>query len=177
MSFTIEKNRHIFACWASSRAAGVSPLCRFRVEDGKKILDVLFPEGKIDALKTTQDEFDEYHRNLRLKAINTGVIKMQNGDDMSHGVAAKLINLYLKIVYICGSYKDEGRINYIHPPIDSLLLDSLYDQKIGDNIDLWRSFKWSKMNSDEYQKIIDGIKNLNLLNGLWSIEEYWAGHQ
>ena len=102
---------------------------------------------------------------------------MQDGSDMSHGVAAKLINLYLKIIYICGSYKNENRINYIHPPIDSLLLDSLYEQKIGKDISIWRNFKWSKMESKEYQKVIDGIKNLNLRKGLWSIEEYWIGHQ
>ena len=177
MSFTIEKNRHIFACWAASRAAGVSPLCRFKVEDGKKILDNLFPDGKIDALKSTQEKFDKYHEELRKKAINTGIVKMQDGSDMSHGVAAKLINLYLKIVYICGSYKNENRINYIHPPIDSLLLDSLYEQKIGKDISIWRNFKWSKMESKEYQKVIDSIKNLNLRKGLWSIEEYWIGHQ
>ena len=65
MSFTIEKNRHIFACWAASRAAGVSPLCRFKVKLGKKILDEVFsndgPKDK-EVLKNSQDDFDNYHK-------------------------------------------------------------------------------------------------------------------
>ena len=97
MSFTIEENRHIFACWAASRAAGVSPLCRFKVEDGKDMLNEIFPkgnEGITNALKESQEKFDKYHRKLRQDIINTKIVKMQNGDPMSHGVAAKLINLY-----------------------------------------------------------------------------------
>ena len=53
MSFTIEKNRHIFACWAASRAAGVSPLCKFKVENGKGVLDRIFEQDGQKALDDT----------------------------------------------------------------------------------------------------------------------------
>ena len=45
------------------------------------------------------------------------------------------------------------------------------------NKKLWGKYKWSKMDSEQYQEVIDGIKKLNLEDGLWSIEKYWKGHQ
>ncbi len=73
MSFTIEKDRHIFACWAASRAAGASPLCRFKVEKGKEILDEIFgKDGKRaldNSLKENQKEFDDYHDDIIKRVI------------------------------------------------------------------------------------------------------------
>ena len=187
MSFTIEKNRHIFACWASSRAAGVSPLCRFKVEKGKEILDKVFGEdgqkALDDSFKENQEDFDDYHEKIIKKVIEyskKNKIKSKEHpkgkfiDGMSYGVAAKLINLYFKVIFICGNYKDDPRINYIHPPIDSLLLDSLYKEK---KDKLWKE-TWSNMTSKRYKKIIEGIKKeITNNDGLWSIEKHWEGHQ
>jgi hypothetical protein len=185
--FTIEKNRHIFACWAASRAAGVSPLCRFKVEEGKKILDKIFSKdgqkALDDSLKENQKEFDDYHDDIINRVIKESEKKIKRKerpkdknfiDGMSYGVAAKLINIYFKVIFICGNYKDNPRINYIHPPIDSLLLDSLYKET---KDKLWKE-TWSKMTSERYKKIIDGIKKeITKNDGLWSIEEHWEGHQ
>ena len=191
MSFTIKKNRHIFSCWAASRAAGVSPLCRFKVEKGKEILDKVFGEdgqkALDDSLKNNQKEFDSYHNEIinkvqteskikkyKIKSIENDGENDQTIDGMSYGVAAKLINLYFKVIFICGNYKNDERINYVHPPIDSLLFDSLY-KKTKDK--LWKE-TWSKMDFNAYQKIIDGIKeNITETDGLWSIEKHWKGHQ
>jgi|TARA_Y100000294_G_C8400106_1_gene274428 hypothetical protein len=188
MSFTIEKDRHIFACWAASRAAGASPLCRFKVEKGKEILDEIFgKDGKRaldNSLKENQKEFDDYHDDIIKRVIEESkkneiqrkeYPKDKNFiDGMSYGVAAKLINLYFKVIFICGNYKDNPRINYIHPPIDSLLLDSLYKEK---KDKLWKE-TWSNMTSERYKKIIDGIKKeITENDGLWSIEKHWEGHQ
>jgi hypothetical protein len=38
MIYSIEEHKHRFAAWAASRAANVNK-CRFRVEQGKKILN------------------------------------------------------------------------------------------------------------------------------------------
>ena len=183
MSFTIEKNRHILSCWAASRAAGVSPLCRFEVKKGKSILEKCFgysgPNEK-DVFKLKQEDFDSYHLEIIQKIIkyfkNHNIKTKIDGEielGMTHGVAAKLLNVYFKIMFICGNYKNEKGIGYIHPPIDSLLLNSLdkvQKQKF------WK-YKWSKINFDQYQEIINGIKAMTESRGLWSIEEYWIGHQ
>jgi hypothetical protein len=47
-------------------------------------------------------------------------------------VAAKLINVYLKAVFVCGGQHSNKRVKSLHPPIDSQLLDELYNQNIGD---------------------------------------------
>lgn len=184
MDFTIEQNRHIFACWAASRAAGVSPLCRFKVNQGKSILDVVFKYGtKIDALKQSQTQFDKYHENLIEQVIQNSKkinIKMNYRErktiGMSYGVAAKLVNVYLKVTYICPSYKNDKKIKFIHPPIDSILLKTLYNNKIGENIKLWK-IKWSKMEKEDYKKVITEFKKLVRSDGLWLIEKFWLGYQ
>ena len=95
---------------------------------------------------------------------------------MTVGVAAKLINVYFKVIFICGNYEEKDGIKYIHPPIDSILLDELYKN---DKNKLYKE-KWSKLSKDKYEKIIDRIKNIvkkEGLDGLWSIEKYWGGHR
>jgi len=42
--------------------------------------------------------------------------------EFTHGIAAKLINLYLKAKFTCGGYASHPRVATLHPPIDSLLL-------------------------------------------------------
>ena len=53
------------------------------------------------------------------------------GLDLTHGVAAKLINIYLKATFVSADHQDSPRVRAIHPPIDSILLDSLYEQPYG----------------------------------------------
>ena len=40
-----------------------------------------------------------------------------------------------------------------------------------------KRYKWSKMDSEQYKNVIEGIKLQTGKNGLWSIEEHWEGHQ
>jgi hypothetical protein len=37
--YTITEHRHRYAAWAASRAAGVSPLCRFTISVGQRVID------------------------------------------------------------------------------------------------------------------------------------------
>jgi len=96
-------------------------------------------------------------------------------------VAAKLINIYLKSIFVCGSDSRNKKVKAIHPPIDSVLLDALYKQNVAGKKKEWQSAKktrWSKLNSSQYQSIIDAIKvAIPNENGLWEIEEYWQGYQ
>ena len=185
MNFTIEKNRHILACWGASRAAGVSPLCRFQVKKGKWILEQVFGESgpnDKDVFRNEQVDFNNYHdekikeiiKHSEKKNIQTKIDgKTESG--MRYGVAAKLLNVYFKILFICGNYKNETGLDYIHPPIDSLLLNSIYKAS-KEKQKFWK-YKWSKINYEQYYEIINGIKELTKEEGLWSIEKYWIGHQ
>ena len=129
MPYTIEEHKHRFAAWAASRAASVKG-CRFSVEQGKAILERV----QLNRLLPSPDNlpapksFDEVHREWRNQVISAA---QELGLEFTHGVAAKLINVYFKAAFVCGGYHNHVRVKAIHPPITWL--------GRGDNI--WRCRK------------------------------------
>lgn len=179
MKYTIENHKHNFAAWAAGRAANVNG-CRFKVEQGKKILEIagFFQIGKDIKNLPGPGEFDNKHFEWRKNIINAA----QSLDLVfTHGVAAKLINIYLKSIYVCGENSLDDRVKAIHPPIDAVLLDTLYKKNIGGKANVWkaaRKTRWSKLNSNQYQNVIEAIKEvIPTGEGLWQIEMYWQGYQ
>lgn len=178
MKYPIEEHRHRFAAWAAGRAASTSSLCRFGVEEGKRILEDagLGNVGRsVDSLPQP-DDFDAEHRQWRKNVIKAA---RRNEVRFTHGVAAKLINVYFKSTFVCGGLHEDPRVQATHPPIDSLLLDRLYRYDVEGLREEWklaRDAKWSKMNSRQYEKLIAAIQRaLPHPHGLWEIEEHWAG--
>lgn len=179
MVYSIEEHRHRFAAWAAGRAANVNG-CRFTVEQGKKLLEAanLNTISKSINNLPPPNEFDDVHREWR----NIVIKRAENLQlTFTHGVAAKLINIYLKSIFVCGNSHIDPRVNAIHPPIDSLLLDSLYKQNIGGRSKDWqaaRRIRWSKLNSEQYEGLISAIQDtVSVSKGLWRIEEYWPGYR
>ena len=177
--YQIEEHRHRFAAWAAGRAASVNR-CRFTVEQARMIIETieLHESAKSIVNMPSPELFDVQHRQWRAKAIETA-----SGMDipMTHGVAAKLINIYLKSILVCAGHHDDPRGMVIHPPIDSLFLNDLYERNVAGLSALWnttRNIKWSKLNSDQYEAVIKGIKTaIGSNRGLWCIEQYWRGYQ
>lgn len=170
--YTLFEHKHIFSAWAASRAASTKT-CRFKVELGQEILEIL----KNKKLPKSQKLFDEFHKNMR-NLIITKAAKL--GLNFTHGIAAKLINCYLKSMYVNDESIDKKIRNIIHPPIDSLLLESLYKNDVGGAKKKWKKAKnirWSKFSSIEYQEVIDEIIKIYNQEGLWKVEEYWSGYQ
>lgn len=176
--YSIIEHKHRFASWAAGRAANVKG-CRFTVEQGKKIIE----DAKLYEVATSIDnlpnhsEFDTSHRRWRW-----GVITAANNLQISftHGVAAKLINIYFKSIFVCGDQHDHPKVKAIHPPIDSVLLDALYQKNVGELKKDWqtaRKARWSKFNSDEYEQVIFAIKKVIGKDSLWKIEDHWQGFQ
>ena len=185
MLYSIEEHKHRFAAWAAGTAASVNG-CRFKVWQAKKIIeDARINDVAKSIAKLPQpDDFDIQHRKWRESIIGAARKyrdKHGNAFSFTHGVAAKLINIYFKSIFICGSNIDDPKVKAIHPPIDSVLLDTLYQQNIGEKKDEWqaaRRTRWSKLDSTQYQNVITAIKDvLPDSAGLWQIEEYWQGHQ
>lgn len=180
MNYSIEEHKHRFASWASSRGAGTSPLCRFKVSTGKLIIEEagLKEIGKSISNLPTPDKFDSEHKVWRNKVIN---VAKKYDVTFTHGVASKLINLYLKSIFLCGNDIENPKIKAIHPPIDSLLLDELEIQNIGNQKAVWKmakKAKWSKFTSDEYEQVIKAVQvSTSSDRGLWEIEQYWQGYQ
>ncbi|MCB2141089.1 hypothetical protein KQH27_00110 [bacterium] len=179
MPYSIEEHRHRFAAWAASRASTVNG-CRFRVSKGQKIIELsgLMKIGENIDYLPNPDEFDDYHREWRYCIIEQAH-KYQL--PFTHGIAAKLINIYLKSIYVCGGQHDDQRVKAIHPPIDSVLLDSLCENNTGELFNDWQvaqKIRWSKLESKQYEDLIGCIKKVIPVGvGLWFIEEHWQGYQ
>ena len=174
--YTIERHQHLFAAWAASRAAATVKGCRFKVEQGRAILescglaDLSAPEQL-----PTSEGIDEQHRHWRTRAIE--VAKVQKLP-FTHGIAAKLINVYLKSRFVCGGHCAHERVRNLHPPIDDELLKTLIRLNVGGHAQQWRDARpWSKLDSGRYEQLIELIRET--LNGepLWKIEEHWKGNQ
>ena len=179
MLYSIHEHKHRFSAWAAGRAANVKG-CRFSVEQARTILEganlkqlLVGPDQLPDPLK-----IDDTHREWRKAVIGTAKIQ---GLDFTHGVAAKLINIYLKAGFVCGGHDTDPRVPALHPPIDGLLLKELYHRDVGGLRHEWskaRATRWSNFTSDQYENVILSIrKTLGRNVPLWEVEQYWRGYQ
>lgn len=119
------------------------------------------------------DDFDTWHRVMRARIRGAA-----GRNDVTDGVAAKLLSVYLKLTFVCGGYQEHPRVVVIHPPIDRLLLVGLARHEETRDVEAWTNFHpWSNLNSERYEKLIGCIRRV--LNGrpLWEIEKYWPGYQ
>jgi len=177
-SYDIKRHHHLYAAWAASRGASVKG-CRFSVEQGRTILEAC---GFTSSFCRTEqlpveESMDAQHRKWRVKVLEAGIA---HGLPFTDGVAAKLINLYLKGRFVCGGHHTNRRVHHLHPPIDDILLKTLAASNIGGFAKEWRQarrIRWSKFSSEQYEEVIRLIRQS--LNGepLWKIEEYWRGNQ
>ena len=124
------------------------------------------------------EDIDASHRKWREAAITAAKTKDLTG--FGHGVAAKLINVYLKGAFVCAGHEGHANVAALHPPIDSLLLDELYENNVGGLKKEWaeaRKIRWSKLNSEQYESAISAIRMSMGAEPLWKIESYWRGYQ
>lgn len=97
MPYSIHEHKHRFSAWAAGRAATVNG-CRFSIEQARLILEgaklkqlLLGPAQLPDPMN-----IDVAHREWRTNVIAAAKTE---GLGFTHGVAAKLINIYLKPVW------------------------------------------------------------------------------
>lgn len=168
------------ATWAASRAVARTQVRNFSVKKGKKILESMGMRKLIDKPDglPKPKEFDDWHKKKCERAM--AIAKKNHIRHFSYGIAAKLINAYLKVVFICGGYHKCRKVKVIHPPIDRILLKELRKKKNKNQKAPWMkgSLAWSKFDGNKYRKVIQHIRAItNNNDGLWKIEEYWRGYQ
>jgi hypothetical protein len=177
-TYGIELHQHRFAAWAASRAASVTK-CRFSVEQGRVILEecgFTADFSRPDQLPKTHAT-DEAHRKWRTDVV--GAAKSRELP-FTHGVAAKLVNIYLKSRFVCGGHHAHERVRNLHPPVDAVLLGTLAKQNTGGNAKDWKQAAktgWSKFGSEDYERVILLIRRSMNGDALWKIEEHWRGNQ
>jgi hypothetical protein len=149
------------------------------VEQAKELIEVaglkqLLPHPNKLPLPRNMDACHARWRKRVIKAAS------DHGLDFTHGVAAKLINIYLKASFVCGGHHNHPRVRALHPPIDSMLLDALSAQNVGGYRRAWneaRKIRWSNFNSEQYETVVNHIRDAMPNQALWEVEKYWPGHQ
>lgn len=210
-SFDETEYRHRFAAWCAATAARASPSCKFKVEEGRGIIEAVGlkklsgSDGWVNL--PNQDKFDGWHERKRKEICGSKAVKQikrrkdKLGEDFefTHGVAAKLINVYLKALFLGGvhvenlSLDNQKKRDAIHPPVDRVLLTGLRqdlrnDPEIEDTLRekvlSLNDTNWSQLKSCEYQEIIYMFREIICAKkpvyaekGLWTIEKYWTGNQ
>lgn len=179
MTYTIVEHRHRFAAWSASRAASVST-CRFSVVKGCRIIERIGLRDLqgMPALLPPAETFDERHNQWCCDAQDRARGLRIRG--FKYGVAAKLVNVYLKCTFVCAGHDTHPRVRALHPPLDRALLRELRERDIGSQRAQWSTalaHGWSKLTFPEYQNVIDAVKATLPNDPLWHIEEYWPGHQ
>jgi hypothetical protein len=176
--YSIEEHIHRFSAWTAGRAASVKGL-RFPVKQAKEIIETIGLNTLLSdpANLPSPESFDLQHKIWRQTIVT--FLRLP-GSTCTHGIAAKLINVYLKTAFVCSRFHTHINVQSIHPPIDRLLLTALHKKRIGNDPDCWSEFLkigWSKFNSDDYQRVIGNIREAIPNRPLWEIEQYWQGHQ
>lgn len=183
------EHRFRFAAWCGATAARASANCRFTVSEGVTLLE----KSKLDRIARGIDElpeaidFDDHHKVWCSEIVKNAPSVMSKAPrkEFSYGVAAKLVDCYLKPLFLelQPPQYDESirtRTNAIHPPIDSILLKNLGrrdpDIERSRNWKRWKKMGWSNFDRDTYLEIIQQVRDVTE-NQLWRIEAFWTGYQ
>lgn len=188
-SFEAAEHRFRFAAWSAATAARASKNCRFAVSDGFKLLKLIELDKLASGIESlpSASGFDEMHHNwcselVRIAPKNLSKPPMKK---FSYGVAAKLVNCYLKPLFMehlleCSESDVRSKVNAIHPPIDSILLRNLGqcdpDPERAKQWRRWNSTGWSNFEPETCFPVIERIREVTS-GELWRIEAFWAGHQ
>ena len=129
-AYDIHKHRHIFSAWAAGRASSVASFCRFPVKSAFEIIEHIGLQNiKLADDLPSPDELKITHREWRNKAIRYAKNNKpslfhldEKANNFTHGIAAKLINIYFKSKFVSGNQISHKNIAALHPPVDRLLL-------------------------------------------------------
>ena len=169
MRYTEHQHRHNFAVWAGARAAQ-------RGFTGVGLLREALEQSGVESFARQPKklkEFDEQHscwcNSISRFLDNKGVV------GASYGRAAKLVNIYLKSMVVLRDLSGKSA-DVIHPPIDSILLSNLArDPKVDISArKKLRAVRWTKMDQEEYFRVIDLLRSINGERPFWEIEKYWT---
>ena len=171
--YDIHEHTHRFACWSASRASSVTGR-RFPVSEGARwIVHAGLDEVRTPDELPSVENFDAKHRAWRASIIGASGI-----NDMRDGQAAKLINVYLKSRLINPVWANHRRVAVLHPPIDSLLLQNLDEAHRSRDGMIWIHAKrigWSRLDCNQYEALIETLRENFGKRPLWMAEFYWPG--
>lgn len=96
-------------------------------------MDLLEARGFDTSFDTTDDfpaadQVDDWHHDLRMRMVHRAE---EIGALFAYGIAAKLIKVYLMVMFVCAGWHDESRVQALHPPIRPILNQALSEDGSG----------------------------------------------
>lgn len=180
LPYTIELHRHNFARWCSARAytrglKGGGNQIAFELIDSSGLQAVTEPAhigSDVDAWLLG------FMRKIYSDAQNRGI------EGFSFGHAQKIVNIYLKSIFVCGEHYSHPLVVQLHPPLDRLLFlglkAHLRQSKASHPVAAAAFSKAQKANSNwtsfteaDYTAHIVAIQHLMIGRPLYEAEEHW----
>jgi hypothetical protein len=181
--YDIIEHVHRFSAWAASRAASAARGRKFRVVDGKAMIEAAGLRNFLAGPHTLPEpaKIDAEHQAWR-KAVIDEAGRRSLSAVITDGVAAKLINIYLKAGLVTVGNCNDHRVGALHPPIDSVLLRTLaVRERNEERASFWyrmHGIGWSNFDSPRYEEVINKIRErLGPERPLWMIEEHFQGYR
>jgi hypothetical protein len=115
----------------------------------------------------TQNEFDGWHKRNCLQLRDSGVHPV--------GWAAKLLNVYLKTLVYVGGYGRPDLVDWLHPPLDNILIKRLKNVSVPKSLVGWTRIK-DVRTYDAYMALIEDLRHLSSELGThtaFELERFW----
>lgn len=100
-------------------------------------------------------------------------------ENVTYGRLAKIIAVYLKATVIMAGFHDTIFARVIHPPVDSILLQTLSSclrdsTAAKDHLKTWKAVRWTQLDEHHYFELIESLRSvLPRETPLWKLEQYW----
>ena len=196
--YSYAEHRFRFAAWAAARAVKKLSAEKSKEKLTTILTDILretfFDKRTGEGNWQLKDEvledswllkisdFDTRHQEwrdcIRQRAEEKGITHTDiAGEAMSHGQAAKLINVFIKALMPSDMDKvsDERKKLWgkVHPPIDSILLRKMDKCGFGNGNVKWvkQYGPWTQLTPYKYEKLINDIRLYEPC--LWKTERFW----
>lgn len=172
--YEFNTHQHNFASWAAARAVqrgwkGAKNSTLLKAINSSSMRSFLKNEKANDI---SEAEFERLHRKwcgeLRASLREQGLEKKS----ISYGRLAKLVAVYLKSIVVLGPQYKTKLAYVIHPPIDRILLNSLWRYE---KLSFVKNIAWTKCEEAEYFALIKHLRGwLDSSKPFWTLEEYWT---
>lgn len=181
--YAIELHRHNFARWAAARA-----YTRGLKGGGNQLAFDLIDACGLQSV-TTPDQIgpdvDEWLLSLMRKIVKNA--EARGVSNFSFGHAQKIVNIYLKSVFVCGEHYRHPMVVKLHPPLDYQLFNGLKAHLREEKESLQiaatafakaqkANSKWTKFTEADYVAHVAAIQLMMNAEGrpLYEAEEYWC---
>ena len=172
MNYTKFEHQHRFAVWAAARAAQRNftsiDMLREALEQ-TSLSDFAKERHTIATAEVYNKKHIDWCRKIQSFLRENGI------DNATYGRAAKLVAVYLKSMIVL-PFIESKQAEFIHPPIDRILLQNIAKKKGLDRRkkELLRETNWTQLDERSYFKLVKLLLEICGDEPFWKLEEYWT---